>query len=250
MKQQYNKMIIAHRGASGLVRFENTKEAFEKAIEVKADSIECDVRRTKDNIIIINHDADIDGMVISENTYDDLCKKTNILGYNLLTLNEAVNIVKGRIGIDIEIKEEGYEQEIYNVVISTLNTDEFYIRSFYDESIKKIKEIDKSVTTILLLGCPSPRPYFITRYTEVFPWGRIKKCKCDCVSPYYKILILNYTKRMHRKNIRVIPWTVNTTDDMIKCLYTKGCDAIVTNYPNEAYTLIKSRCFHYNYKNR
>ena len=37
--------IIAHRGASGLVKVGNTLEAFQKAIEVKADGIELDLRK-------------------------------------------------------------------------------------------------------------------------------------------------------------------------------------------------------------
>ena len=44
-------LILAHRGAKGLVKFENTFEAFDKALEVGADGIELDVRKTKDNIV-------------------------------------------------------------------------------------------------------------------------------------------------------------------------------------------------------
>ena len=42
------KLVIAHRGVSSMAR-ENTLEAFQKAIDLRADMIEFDVRRTKIN---------------------------------------------------------------------------------------------------------------------------------------------------------------------------------------------------------
>ena len=45
-------MVIAHRGASALAPHENTLEAFQIAIDLKADMVEFDVRKTSDNILI------------------------------------------------------------------------------------------------------------------------------------------------------------------------------------------------------
>ena len=48
------KLIIAHRGASAYAP-ENTLGAFKAAIEMGADMIEFDVRKTKDNVLVLNH---------------------------------------------------------------------------------------------------------------------------------------------------------------------------------------------------
>jgi len=49
-----NRIIVeAHRGASGYAH-ENTIEAFEKAVELKSNAIELDIRKTKDKKIIVN----------------------------------------------------------------------------------------------------------------------------------------------------------------------------------------------------
>ena len=48
-------LVIGHRGASGLVKFENSFEAFQKAIDIGCDGIECDViigAKTKDLVIL------------------------------------------------------------------------------------------------------------------------------------------------------------------------------------------------------
>jgi glycerophosphoryl diester phosphodiesterase len=58
--------VIAHRGASAHAR-ENTIEAFELAVELGADGIELDVRRTADGMLVVHHDARLpDGRAIVE----------------------------------------------------------------------------------------------------------------------------------------------------------------------------------------
>ena len=60
-------MIIAHRGASSLAR-ENTIESFKKAIEIGVDMIEFDVRRTRDQALIVHHDELKEGKPVKELT--------------------------------------------------------------------------------------------------------------------------------------------------------------------------------------
>src|SRR5256885_1502085 len=50
--------VIAHRGSS-LDRPENTLASYRRAIEVKATVTECDVRTTKDGVLVSSHDADV-----------------------------------------------------------------------------------------------------------------------------------------------------------------------------------------------
>lgn len=237
--ENFNHIIVtAHRGASGLVEHENTLESFSKAIELNVDSIECDVRKTLDGIIIVNHNADIEGLIISEHTYEEINEATMKNGYKQPTLIEALNLVKGKMLIDIEIKEDGYEQEIIDQALSVLNVDEFWIRSFSDNAIKRVKEINPNITTVLLLGREHVKFGILSRLNELFPYGRVKKTKCDFISPNYQLLILNYCKRMHKKNTKVLVWTVND-EELMKKIINKGCDGIITNYPNIALSLLK-----------
>ena len=52
--------VIAHRGASGY-RPENTLEAFELGLAMKADGIEFDVINTKDQVLVIRHENALSG---------------------------------------------------------------------------------------------------------------------------------------------------------------------------------------------
>jgi glycerophosphoryl diester phosphodiesterase len=49
---------IGHRGAKTYAP-ENTLASFKKAIEIGVDTIESDVRKTKDNQLVVIHDADV-----------------------------------------------------------------------------------------------------------------------------------------------------------------------------------------------
>ena len=52
-------LICAHRGASGYAP-ENTLEAFQLAVELKAEAVELDVHLTRDKELIVAHDERID----------------------------------------------------------------------------------------------------------------------------------------------------------------------------------------------
>ena len=52
-------LVIAHRGASADVP-EHTLAAYERAIEVGADGLECDVRLTRDGHLVCIHDRTLD----------------------------------------------------------------------------------------------------------------------------------------------------------------------------------------------
>jgi len=77
-------LVIAHRGASWEVP-ENTLPAFERAIEMGADAIELDVRADADGRLVVTHDAVVRGAAYP-------------------TLEEAVELCRGRIPLMVELK--------------------------------------------------------------------------------------------------------------------------------------------------
>jgi len=76
--------VIAHRGASGYEP-ENTLAAFGKAIELKSDMIELDVRLSKDAEVIVFHD-----MTLARRT-----KKKGYVSKKTLEQLKAYDIGKG-----------------------------------------------------------------------------------------------------------------------------------------------------------
>ena len=231
--------IVAHRGASGLVEHENTLEAFQRAYEVGSDSFECDIRKTKDGKIVVVHDAESKGRPINSYTYDELCKETLKNDFVMPLYEETLKYIKGKIFMDVELKEAGYEEEFVEMTLKYLTPNEFFVRSFIGEAIKRVKEINPEIKTVLLIGVEHPRFGFFSRLAEIYPYHSIKKYKADMVSPHYLLVRWGFTKRMHKHNVPVLVWTVNEEEWMEKLLNVEKVDAIITNYPDKALKIRK-----------
>ncbi len=224
--------IIAHRGASGLVEHENTIEAFQRAYEVGSDSFECDIRKTKDGKIIVVHNADYKGKLIKDYTYDELCKETLKEDFIMPLYEDTLKFSKEKLFMDVELKEAGYEEEVVEMTLKYLTVEEFFVRSFIGDAIKKIKEINPNIKTVLLVGKEKVKFGFFSRLLEIYPYHSIKKYKADMVSPHYLLVRWGFTKRMHRHEVPVLVWTVNEEELMNKLLNKEKVDAIITNYPD------------------
>ncbi len=111
------KLIIAHRGAPGYAR-ENTIESFKKALALGADMIEFDVRRTKDHALIVYHDERIQGHPIKDLVFEAIRRIAANQGFDIPTVEEVLKWSKGKIKLDVELKEEGYEREVAQLISS------------------------------------------------------------------------------------------------------------------------------------
>lgn len=53
----------------------------------------------------------------------------------------------------------------------------------------------------------------------------------EMYSPHYSVVTKELVENCHKKNIKIIPWTVNSVEEMKK-MKTIGVDGIITDYPN------------------
>ena len=60
----------------------------------------------------------------------------------------------------------------------------------------------------------------------------------DIYSPYYKLVDEELIAEAHARNIKVIPWTINTLEEM-ETLVKIGVDGIITDYPDIGMALVK-----------
>jgi glycerophosphoryl diester phosphodiesterase len=117
--------IVAHRGVHDLFP-ENTLPAFQRAIELGADAVELDIRLTADQVPVVLHSFYLDentsttGSII--NTTLAELKKVRISDgvsstdreSSISTLDEVLDSIGGKIGLEIEIK--GPEPESAQIV--------------------------------------------------------------------------------------------------------------------------------------
>jgi len=233
--------IVGHRGCDEF-KFSNTIEAFLKGVELGADMIEFDVRRTGDGVLIIHHDEDVFGNNIKDHDYKFLKSHAFEKGLQIPTVDETLNILKGKTNPVVELKANGYEEEVMSKIKEYFNEDEFVVISFYEEVIKNIKGKCPDVTAGLLLGYEyaelkiiNPRINYIgllmERYRELFPWKSVKNCKADFIAPHYDLLHLGLLKSALKKNIPVFIWPVNNERLIKKLIIGSLTSGIISDKP-------------------
>ena len=221
--------IIAHRGASALATHENTLEAFQIAIDLQADFAEFDIRKTKDHQLIVFHNPALNGVDIRTLTYEEICSATGQEGYRVPLLLEVLKLCRGKIKLDIELKETGYEHEIIDMVERFYDYSDYMMKSFIDRSVLRIKELDPNIKAGLLIG--TPRNNIVHRLNEYFPMHRLHVCKADFISPHYQFVTRDFILRMHLHHKEVYAWTVNDIAKISK-LIRKGVDGIIIDRPD------------------
>ncbi|NVM34106.1 MAG: glycerophosphodiester phosphodiesterase, partial [Candidatus Lokiarchaeota archaeon] len=113
-------LVIGHTGAKSMTP-ENSLKSFQKAIELKADFIEFDLRLSKDGEFIIMHDEnllDITGhnALVYEMTLRELKQLDIGEGEKIPTLTELIKITKGKIKLLTDIKVWGFTQDLVNIL--------------------------------------------------------------------------------------------------------------------------------------
>jgi len=159
--------IIAHRGAS-LNAPENTLASIELAIDQGIDSVEFDIRGTKDHVPILLHDdtlmrtTDFDvGISVSNLNYDVIQKyeagswfSEAYRGEKIPTLEEAFQLIDKRVTVFLDIKTD--DPETINEIIRLINTydmhDHIKVMSFELSLLETFKAVDEDIETILLIA--------------------------------------------------------------------------------------------------
>ena len=222
-------LIIGHRGAMGYIA-ENTIPSIEKAIELGVDGIEIDIFKCASGELVVFHDVMLDKLTdltgkIEEKSLDSL-KKAKVLGaYQIPTLNEVMNLIDGRLILNIELK--GSETAIpTNDLLrdyfkkSSWNPSKIIISSFKWDELNLFYNLNKEVPIAVLTdGDP----------LAALPFA--KKVKAYAINPKYSLLTKTNSKIIKDEGIKLFPWTVNELDD-IKFMISLGVDGIITNFPD------------------
>jgi glycerophosphoryl diester phosphodiesterase len=121
------EQTVAHRGSSA-DRPENTLAGFRRAFEVGATATEMDVRTTKDQQLVLSHDADLKRTtngtgLIADKTLAEL-KQLDAGSWfdpkfkheRMATLKEALKVCHGKIDVLLDLKEQG--EEYANAVVA------------------------------------------------------------------------------------------------------------------------------------
>lgn len=212
---------IGHRGAKAY-KTENTLESFGKAIELGANAIELDVRRSKDGLLIISHDDTLKKVYgkdtpVSGSTLSELKQLTHD---RIATLEEGLHFIGGKVEkILVELKEPGYEQEVLGLIAKEHMREKVILISFLEEALARIRDIDRDIETGLVYTKPKK------------PIETALKLKAQYLVALYRFMHRRDVAKAHKENLKVIVWTINTKKDAQEYA-AKDVDGIASDKPD------------------
>lgn len=227
-------MVAAHRGvASGAA--ENTIAAFTNAIDVGADMIEFDVRRTRDGELIAFHDALAGGKPVSGLTRDEIQAAA---GVRPPLLAEVLRTCAGRIRLDVELKEDGYVAEVMAVLRAGFDPAQMVVTSFLPAVVAQAKDAFPEVKTGLLVGDGGPLTDVPARLRELFPVGLARQVRADYLAPNYRLAAFGVVRRAAAAGLPCLLWTVNSPDLIGKYAADPRVAVIITDVAEQAVAIV------------
>lgn len=139
--------ISGHRGCK-TPHIENTAAAFRYCIEHKIDWIEFDVKKTRDNQLIVFHDYRIDKLLngkgpVEKFSLEELRKFRYKDGQTVITLEEFFELIDHKIKPMLEIKSRGIAEPVMNLVKRFgYEESEIIVQSFIGKDILDCYKLD------------------------------------------------------------------------------------------------------------
>lgn len=214
---------IGHRGAKAYEP-ENTLRSFKYAIDLGVDAVELDVRKTKDNELVVIHNADVDKTTdgkgsVNELTLEEIKKLVTDKGEQVPTLEEVLDLVGKQVKVLVEIKETGIEEQVLGLIREKELTDNVIVISFHEDALRKVREMDDKVATGLLY----------VRHKN--PIQTALDLKAEYLLSLYQFTHSTNIRKAHENGLKVIVWTINRKEEVAE-YKNKGVDGIASDRPD------------------
>lgn len=211
--------ITAHR--AGAARGpENSLQALAQSIAYGTPWAEIDVQLTADGVVVVHHDEDLAGFAADPRRVRDLAfhdLPTAPGGARLATLAEFIASARGRIGLNIELKDYGHGATLVAQVVTLLKEQGFLNQAMVCSFNPVLVALAKDSAAELRVG-------------HVIAEASLPPAPADFVSVDHRAVTATLVREAHERNMAVHSWTVNTRDEMLR-LFVLGVDNLITDDP-------------------
>jgi glycerophosphoryl diester phosphodiesterase len=224
-------ICIGHRGAMGHAP-ENTLLSVKKALALGVKWVELDVYHVENELVVI-HDDRLERTTngtgyVQEQSLKYIRSLDAGEGEKIPFLKEILDLINGRIGINIELKGVNTAEPVVELIREYLkceiwNTDKFLVSSFNHHELLKAKQLFPELK-IGALMCAIPIDYA--------DFG--EKLDAYSVNPSIEFVNKTFVEDAHNRGLKVLVYTVNHPED-IKKMYDLGVDGVFTNYPDRVF---------------
>jgi glycerophosphoryl diester phosphodiesterase len=227
---------IAHRGASGSFP-ENTRLAFQKAIEARADMIELDCQLSLDGHIVVFHDEKLTRVAktrgtVGLRTLEQLkqldvgrWRKKSFRGERILALEEVLALVDGQVLLCIDIKQypaspAGIELKLLFTISHFDYMDRVVLSSFDYRCLRRVRELAPEAPIGVICG----------KGMLEDPIAAAISLGAQSIHIQKELASRDFLKRAWDEGFDVYVWTVNDPLEIDK-FASLGVQGIISDYP-------------------
>jgi glycerophosphoryl diester phosphodiesterase len=223
--------ITAHRGNSRQAP-ENTIPAFAAAMDELADMAELDVQLTADGEVVLGHDSTLKRVAgisrsIGSMTWEELQTvdvgssfSEAFSGETIPRLADVMEFCKGRLDLNIELKNVGKNSELPDKVAALIQ-----------EYVMEEQCVVTSTSLNYLRRMEELLPEVRTGYIVAAAYGKVYSIEdVDFISIRSNFVNRSLVEQMHEQGKAVHVWTVNSKSE-VERLCLLGVDNIITDYP-------------------
>jgi glycerophosphoryl diester phosphodiesterase len=203
--------------------------AYRAAIDDGADGLECDVRLTKDNQLVLWHDPDLQRIAgssarIADTNFSEIKRQYP----QAITLEELLTLARdNKKELAIETKHpvptsSAVEKKVMDLIGQEKPVAQISVMSFSWLALENIRKIDPNQQTVALLH--DKFSFAMRRFTSAQAIG-------PGITAFRKKPHLNQDPR------KLFVWTVDNADDMRFCA-DNGVDVLITNTPSYARSVL------------
>jgi len=221
---------IAHRGVfNNRTIPENSMKSFQKAISLDY-SIELDVQLTKDNVLVVFHDYDLERMTSFRGILQDLCysdiQKLRLLNTKekIPTFQEVLKLVKGKVLLDIEIKNTKRISETCSILMKELDGySPFILKSFNPQIVRYLKKHYPSIEVGYLIDRKYSNKFLQWFLSSNF---MIHHSKADFLAIHKKLAKTHKFQKL-KKKYPLFLWTIKKEDTFSNEEYVLICNDLI-----------------------
>ena len=203
--------------------------AYQAAIDEGADGFECDVRITKDNQLVLWHDADMQRVAGNPARIADLTLKEIKSHYQqAITLDELLILARdNKKELAIETKHpvpsgSAVEKGVMELLSQEKLVADIHVMSFSWLALENVRKISPEQKTVALLH-------------DTFSFAMRRFTSAQAIGP--GITAFRKKPHLNQDPRNLFIWTVDDADDMRFCA-DNGVDVLITNTPSYARSVL------------
>lgn len=222
--------VIGHRGARGHAP-ENTLLSLDVAMKLGADWVEVDAQLHEGELLLM-HDLRLERTTngsgrLADHSLATLRALDAGQGQKIPTLQEALNLLDARVGINIELKTwngaaAAVAETLRNALAQGWPTDKLLVSSFHLPELYEFHQLLPEIPIgVLLCGVP-------------LDWAGVTvELGASTLNLSDEFVDERLIADAHARGLRVYTYTVNHLDEMRR-MKALGLDGIFTDYPDRA----------------